>query len=123
MTYKALDANDWIALQPERVREAGETLAEARIRDVTLRQLREALRRTQAEVASATGVTQDRISKLENGSDVLVSTLRRHVRALGGELRLVAEFPGLPPVPIDLGSQGRNDTPRRGRRKSGATAG
>ncbi len=44
----------------------------------------------------------DRISKLERGDDALVSTLRRHVRALGGELRLMVEFPDRPPLAIDL---------------------
>jgi transcriptional regulator with XRE-family HTH domain len=57
---------------------------------------------TQVEVAAALGTSQDRISKLEHGEDALVSTLRRHVRALGGELRLIVEFPDRPPMTIEL---------------------
>lgn len=48
------------------------------------------------------GTSQDRISKLEHGDDALVSTLHRHIRALGGELRLIVEFPDRPSMAIDL---------------------
>ena len=48
------------------------------------------------------GTSQDRVSKLEHGDDVLVSTLRRHIRALGGELQLMVEFPDRPSMAIDL---------------------
>jgi hypothetical protein len=43
-----------------------------------------------------------RPSKLEHGDDALVSTLRRHIHALGGELRLMVEFPDRPSMAIDL---------------------
>ncbi len=102
MTYRTVDGNDWIARQPDAVREAGEARGEELIAEYTLRQVREAVKRTQVEVAAATGTSQDRISKLEHGEDALVSTLRRHVRALGGELRLMVEFPDRPPMAIDL---------------------
>ena len=102
MTDRTLDADVWIARQPKAVREAGEARGQALIQEVTLRDVREAVKRTQVEVAAAMGVSQDRISKLEHGEDALVSTLRRHVRALGGELRLMVEFPDRPPLAIDL---------------------
>lgn len=102
MTDDTLDAEEWIARQPKAVREAGEARGQTLIREVTLREVREAVKRTQVEVAAAMGVSQDRISKLEHGDDALVSTLRRHVRALGGELRLMVEFPDRPPMTIDL---------------------
>ena len=102
MTYRTTDANDWIARQPEGVREAGEARAKDLIRKATLREVREAVRRTQVEVAAAMGTSQDRVSKLEHSDDALVSTLRRHVRALGGELRLMVEFPDRPAMAIDL---------------------
>jgi hypothetical protein len=50
----------------------------------------------------AMGTSQDRVSKLEHGDDALVSTLRRPIRALGGELRLTFEFPDRPSMAIDL---------------------
>ena len=102
MTYRTVDASDWIARQPKSVQEAGEVRAQDLIRDVTLREVREAVKRTQVEVAAAMGTSQDRVSKLERSDDTLVSTLRRHVRALGGELRLIVEFPDRPSMAIDL---------------------
>ena len=102
MTYRTVDARDWIAQQPRAVQEAGEALGQELIREVTLREVREAVKRTQVEVAAAMGASQDRVSKLEHSDDALVSTLRRHVRALGGELRLMVEFPDRPSMAIDL---------------------
>ena len=102
MTYRPVDANDWIARQPEAVQAAGKTRADALIREVTLREVREAVKRTQVQVAADAGTTQDRISKLERSDDVLVSTLRRHIRALGGELRLMVEFPDRPAMALEL---------------------
>jgi hypothetical protein len=49
-------------------------------------------------MAKALGVTQDSISRLEKRSDLLLSTLRKTVEAMGGNLSLVAEFPDRPPV-------------------------
>ena len=102
MTYRTISAEDWIARQPASVRDAGEARARELIAEVTLREVREAVKRTQVEVAAAQGTSQDRISKLEHSEDALVSTLRRHVRALGGELQLRVEFPDRPAMSIRL---------------------
>jgi transcriptional regulator with XRE-family HTH domain len=67
----------------------------------TLKGLRQAAKRTQEELASSLGVGQDTISRLEQRSDMLISTLKRYVEAMGGELDLVARFPNRPPVMID----------------------
>lgn len=67
----------------------------------TLKDLRQAVQRTQEELASSLGVGQDTISRLEKRSDMLISTLKRYVRAMGGDLYLVARFPHRPPVVID----------------------
>ena len=48
--------------------------------------------------AIAGAVTQDSVSRLEKRSDPLLSTLRRTVEAMGGNLSLVAEFPDRAPV-------------------------
>ncbi len=68
----------------------------------TLRALRKALRVTQAEVAQRIGATQPEVSKIERRDDVLVSTLRAVVGALGAELELVARFRDGHVVRIDL---------------------
>jgi hypothetical protein len=49
-------------------------------------------------MAKALGITQDSVSRLERRSDLLLSTLRKTVEAMGGNLSLVAEFPDRAPV-------------------------
>ena len=56
---------------------------------------------TQAELAATLGVRQDTISRLEQRSDMLLSTLRRYVEAMGGTLDLVVKFPDRPSVVLD----------------------
>jgi DNA-binding XRE family transcriptional regulator len=47
---------------------------------------------TQGEVAEAMGVTQQRVSAIESGSVAELSTLADYIRALGGELKVIADF-------------------------------
>ena len=75
---------------------AAELIAE----EMSLRQLRKARKLTQARVAKVLGVTQDSVSRLEKRSDLLLSTLRKTVKAMGGEVRIVAEFPDRRPVAL-----------------------
>lgn len=65
---------------------------------MTLRELRRARMLTQVRVAKELGVTQDSVSRLEQRSDLLLSSLRKAVEAMGGKLSLVAEFPDRAPV-------------------------
>ena len=73
---------------------AAELIAE----EMTLRELRKARKLTQARMAKQLGITQDGVSRLEKRSDLLLSTLRKTVEAMGGSLSLVAEFPDRRPV-------------------------
>ncbi|HJU09503.1 MAG TPA: helix-turn-helix transcriptional regulator [Candidatus Binataceae bacterium] len=73
---------------------AAELLAE----EMTMRELRRARKLTQARMAKALGINQDSVSRLEKRSDLLLSTLRKTVEAMGGSLSLIAEFPDRPPV-------------------------
>lgn len=57
-----------------------------------LRELRQEAGKTQAEVAEIADMTQAELSKFERREDHLLSTLRRYVTALGGELEVVAVF-------------------------------
>ncbi len=66
--------------------------------EMALRELRRAHQRTQTSMAKQLGITQDGVSRLEKRSDLLLSTLRNYIKAMGGDLRLVAEFPDQPPV-------------------------
>jgi hypothetical protein len=54
-----------------------------------LRALREGVGRTQAQIAKAATMDQGDVSRLEQREDAKLSTLRRYVRALGGQLELV----------------------------------
>ena len=73
---------------------ADELIAE----EMTLRELRHARKLTQVRMAKTLGITQDSVSRLEKRSDLLLSTLRKTVQAMGGNLSLVAEFPDRAPV-------------------------
>ncbi len=88
----------------------------------TLKDLRQAIERTQAELATSLGVGQDTISRIERRSDMLLSTLRRYVEAMGGKLELVAKFPDRPRTVIDHLATPKARTPSRsrGNSKSGA---
>jgi DNA-binding XRE family transcriptional regulator len=66
--------------------------------EMTLRELRRARRLTQVRMAKALGITQDGVSRLEQRTDLLLSTLRKTIKAMGGNLSLVAEFPDRKPV-------------------------
>jgi DNA-binding XRE family transcriptional regulator len=67
----------------------------------TLKDLRHAVERTQEDLAASLGVGQDTVSRIERRSDILLSTLRRYVAAMGGKLELVARFPNRPPLVIE----------------------
>lgn len=58
-----------------------------------LQELRDASELTQATLVETMESDQDEISKLERRADMLVSTLRRYVEAMGGRLDIVATFP------------------------------
>ncbi len=60
--------------------------------EMNLRAVRELIGKTQVEVALAAGTSQGEISTAERRSDHLVSTLKRYVEALGGELEVIARF-------------------------------
>jgi DNA-binding XRE family transcriptional regulator len=66
--------------------------------EMTLQELRRARKLTQVRLAKALGISQDGVSRLEKRSDLLLSTLRKSVEAMGGNLSLVAEFPDRKPV-------------------------
>jgi transcriptional regulator with XRE-family HTH domain len=65
---------------------------------MTLQELRRARKITQVRMAQELGIGQDGVSKLEKRADLMISTLRKTVEAMGGNLSLVAEFPDREPV-------------------------
>jgi DNA-binding XRE family transcriptional regulator len=85
-------------LSPAQRKKVKARAAELIAGEMTLRELRHARKLTQIKMARTLGVTQDSVSRLEQRSDLLLSTLRKTVEAMGGSLSLVAEFPDREPV-------------------------
>ena len=67
--------------------------ADAFIIEMQLRELRKTRQVTQVELARTLDIEQGSVSKIESRDDMYVSTLREYIKALGGELKLVASFP------------------------------
>ena len=65
---------------------------EQELLEMDLRAIRELAGKTQADVAEVTDMTQSEISRLERRQDFRLSTVKRYVEALGGELEVVAAF-------------------------------
>ncbi len=66
------------------------TRAAEEVRKLTLRELRQDLDVTQAELAVVADMTQSELSRLESRADHRISTLRRYVEALGGQIEITA---------------------------------
>jgi DNA-binding XRE family transcriptional regulator len=62
------------------------------VRAEYLTEMRKRVGLTQAEVAEAMGVSQQRVSAIENGAVAELATLSDYIRALGGELKVIADF-------------------------------
>jgi DNA-directed RNA polymerase specialized sigma24 family protein len=67
---------------------------------MALQDLRKAMAFTQEQIAEELHMDQSNLSKLEKRADLLLSTLRRYIEAMGGSLHLVAQFPERPPVEV-----------------------
>src|SRR5918997_4872901 len=101
---KTISLQDAIASLPEAEQHAiAKRAAELKAEVRSLMDLRKAMALTQAELARKLDISQESVSRLEKRSDMLISTLTKHVEKLGGELVLVARFPGAAPVRVQLG--------------------
>lgn len=85
-------------LSPARRKKVKARAAQLIAEEMTLRELRRARKITQVRIAKELGIGQDGVSKLEKRTDLMISTLRKTVEAMGGTLSLVAEFPDRKPV-------------------------
>ena len=91
------------AIPPER-RKRIERNGAKLVAEYRLQQLRKAVSKTQVEVAGSLDVSQANVAEMEKRRDIKLSTLNRYVGALGGKLHLEVEFPGQPPVRLDVSS-------------------
>src|ERR1035437_2888487 len=100
--------------------------------------LRKARQQTQAELADKLGIDQASGSAIANRTDLLLSTLAKYVRALGGDLEIRAVFPvatlnleplltgEIVPAPASVSSSSRHPSGSQkslgGRRRAAAVA-
>ena len=61
--------------------------------EMDLSEIRKAMHLSQEELASTLNIGQASVAKLEKRTDMYLSTLRRFIEAMGGELDIVARFP------------------------------
>lgn len=71
------------------------------LRSMPLAEIRSAIGKTQVELAQLLGVAQGGVSKVEHSADMYLSTLRKYIEALGGELHLTVTFPDGRSMEID----------------------
>jgi transcriptional regulator with XRE-family HTH domain len=95
---------DVIASLPKERQEAikarGNELVAKVARRMTLGEIRKGRKISQAKMAEALGIGQMQISRLERRRDPRLSTMRRTVAAMGGQLTLIATFPDQEPVAL-----------------------
>ena len=88
-------------LPPDERKEIERRAAILIAQEMALRDVRKAMGKTQAAVARTLGIKQENVARIEARSDMLLSTLRNYVRALGGDVHLTVELKGLPPVRLE----------------------
>ncbi len=76
---------------PEKLAELDRKVARE-VLDMNLREIRELAGKTQNELAEAGEMAQSEVSRAERREDHLLSSLKRYVEALGGELEVIARF-------------------------------
>ncbi len=94
MSRLASDRRERIEAETERLRQEY----------LTLQDLRKAKELTQSQLADTLGIRQSTVAQMEKRSDLLISTLRSYIEAMGGRLDLVVAFPDR--VPVHLGGLG-----------------
>ena len=70
-----------------------ELQTQALLDEMPLQELRQARGLSQQVLADVLHVQQPSIAKLEKRTDMYISTLRSHIKAMGGELDVIARFP------------------------------
>ena len=76
-----------------KARAQSEAMTKKLLEEMPLQELRQALDLTQQEVAETLKIEQAAVSKMEKQTDMYLSTLRRFISAMGGQLDIIARFP------------------------------
>jgi len=82
-----------VAKMPKQARERARARTQAMAGELTLAELRKAFDISQEELARILDVKQANVSKIEHREDMRVSTLITYVRAMGGDVEIIARFP------------------------------
>lgn len=70
-----------------------ERIFQQHLKEMPLHELRKAQQMSQDTLAKVLNINQAAVSKMERRTDMYISTLRNYIRAMGGELEIVATFP------------------------------
>ena len=79
-------------MTPEQLAEA-DARAKEMMAEMLLGEIRHSVGLTQEDLAATLGIKQPSLSKLENQDDMQISTLRKLIEALGGQLEIIAHMP------------------------------
>lgn len=85
-------------LRPAQRRKVEARASQLIAEEMTLRDLRRARKLTQVRLAKKLGISQDSVSRIETRGNLMISTLRKTVEAMGGSLSIIAQFPGRDPI-------------------------
>jgi hypothetical protein len=70
-----------------------EERVKAALNEMPLAELRQARKFTQQQIAQSLKIKQASVSKMESQTDMYISTIRKYIEAMGGELEIIAKFP------------------------------
>lgn len=96
---------DWKTLRaelPDDVRARLDGKRDERRLGKALAEIRKTMQATQQDVASRAGMTQNTVSKIERADDVLLSSVVRYMRSIGGGVELVLKTPDGTESRVDL---------------------
>lgn len=63
------------------------------MQEMPLQELRQARKMSQEQIAKSLHTKQSNVSRIEKRTDMYISTLRSVIKAMGGDLEIVAHFP------------------------------
>ncbi len=90
----------WDKLPEKRKQKINKRATELKQQYLTLQELRNNLGLTQSMLSEELEIPQSNLSRLENSTDMRISTLRQYIEAIGGELELTVKIPGKEPVTL-----------------------
>jgi predicted XRE-type DNA-binding protein len=102
MTKGKILQSIWDNLSDERKERIQARTEELEVEYLTLQELRKAAGLTQAEISKNLEMPQSNVSRLERESDMLLSTLRNYIDAMGGSLVITVKLPNKPPVRLNM---------------------